>query len=75
MTREELRKAIETIEDPKMREVERRTFELEERVKVTDHFSLTTKIFSLFEIYKDVYGDEITAEGILERLDMIKNNA
>ena len=75
MTREELRKAIETIEDPKMREVERRTFELEERVKVTDHFSLMTKVFSLFEIYKDVYGDEITFESILERLDMIKNNA
>jgi hypothetical protein len=55
-----LKKMISEIKDPKMREVELRLFELNETIEVgLDAFALSRKIFAMYEIYKDVYGEEI----------------
>ena len=55
-----LRKSISKIEDPKQREVETRLLELNEKITVgIDPIALASKICAMYEIYKDVYGDEI----------------
>jgi hypothetical protein len=55
-----LRESISKIEDPKLKEVETRLLELNEKMPVgIDPIALTTKICAMYEIYKDVYGDEI----------------
>jgi hypothetical protein len=55
-----LKKMISEIKDPKRREVELRLFELNKTIEVgVDESKLAGKIFAMYEIFKDVYGEEI----------------
>jgi len=65
---------IDELPDGNLKECEQRLLDLDNKIDVgLDGFKLALKVTAMYEIYKDIYGDEIAPlDEILEKVNSLR---